>query len=99
VIVDRNTLQLADRTETIMPLEPLADKWGLSALTCEVQGPKPVRPDLDVRGGSTAGASPTVAIRTVKGKGFYRRPGCLAPPSPRRRSQVNRAIRGASSDG
>jgi transketolase len=27
VIVDRNTLQLADRTETIMPLEPLAAKW------------------------------------------------------------------------
>mgnify|MGYP001133362444 CR=1 FL=1 len=27
VIVDRNTLQLADRTETIMPLEPLAEKW------------------------------------------------------------------------
>jgi transketolase len=27
VIVDRNTLQLADRTEKIMPLEPLADKW------------------------------------------------------------------------
>jgi transketolase len=27
VIVDRNTLQLADRTETIMPLEPLDAKW------------------------------------------------------------------------
>lgn len=27
VIVDRNTLQLADRTAKIMSLEPLADKW------------------------------------------------------------------------
>lgn len=27
VIVDRNTLQLADRTERIMPLEPLVAKW------------------------------------------------------------------------
>ena len=27
VIVDRNTLQLADRTETIMPLEPLEARW------------------------------------------------------------------------
>lgn len=27
VIVDRNTLQLADRTAKIMPLEPLAAKW------------------------------------------------------------------------
>lgn len=27
VIVDRNTLQLADRTENIMTLEPLAEKW------------------------------------------------------------------------
>ncbi|KAA5605334.1 transketolase [Roseospira marina] len=27
VIVDRNTLQLADRTESIVGLEPLADKW------------------------------------------------------------------------
>ena len=27
VIVDRNTLQLANRTEKIMALEPLADKW------------------------------------------------------------------------
>jgi transketolase len=26
-IIDRNTLQLADRTEKIMGLEPLADKW------------------------------------------------------------------------
>jgi len=27
VIIDRNTLQLADRTEVIVGLEPLADKW------------------------------------------------------------------------
>lgn len=71
VIVDRNGLQLADRTEQIMPLEPLAAKWEAFGFeTREVDGHDPTAmieaiADLDLRGGK-----PHVLIaRTIKGKG------------------------------
>jgi transketolase len=71
VIVDRNTLQLADRTETIMPLEPLADKW--RAFGFEVQecsGHDPAALIAAIGGLDTAGTKPHVIIaRTVKGRG------------------------------
>ena len=71
VIVDRNTLQLADRTETIMPLEPLADKW--RAFGFEVQecsGHDPAALIATIGALDTAGTKPHVIIaRTVKGRG------------------------------
>lgn len=42
-IVDRNRLQLAGKTESIMPLEPLADKWkafGFEVLECDGHDPR-----------------------------------------------------------
>ena len=72
VIVDRNTLQLADRTEKIMPLEPLEDKW--RAFGFDIHGVDgnnvadliEVLESLDLRSGK-----PHVVIaRTVKGKGI-----------------------------
>lgn len=41
-IVDRNRLQLAGKTEAIMPLEPLAEKWrafGFETLECDGHDP------------------------------------------------------------
>lgn len=71
VIVDRNTLQLADRTEKIMPLEPLADKWrafGFDVRECGGHDPAAL---IDtIAGLDLAGKKPHVIIaRTVKGKG------------------------------
>ena len=45
VIVDRNTLQLAGKTEEIMPLEPLdkkAEAFGLSVRTCNGNDPQDI---------------------------------------------------------
>jgi transketolase len=71
VIVDRNTLQLADRTETIMPLEPLADKWrafGFEAQECSGHDPAALIAAIGAL--DTAGTKPHVIIaRTVKGRG------------------------------
>jgi transketolase len=72
VIVDRNTLQLADRTEKIMPLEPLAAKWQAFGFdTQEVDGHDPAalieavgRCDLD------SGKPHVLIARTIKGKGI-----------------------------
>jgi transketolase len=71
VIVDRNGLQLADRTERIMPLEPLAAKWEAFGFdTKDVDGHDPAAiiqaiGDLDL-----GSRKPHVLIaRTTKGKG------------------------------
>ncbi|VEI71061.1 Transketolase 2 [Serratia fonticola] len=42
-IVDRNRLQLAGKTEDIMPLEPLVDKWqafGFEVIECNGHDPQ-----------------------------------------------------------
>jgi transketolase len=71
VIVDRNTLQLADRTETIMPLEPLADKWrafGFDVGQCSGHDPQALIAAIAAL--DLAGPKPHVIIaKTVKGKG------------------------------
>jgi transketolase len=71
VIVDRNTLQLADRTERIMPLEPLAAK--LEAFGFDVRqadGHDPAALIAAIEGFDLEGAKPHVVIaRTIKGKG------------------------------
>ena len=71
VIVDRNTLQLADRTERIMPLEPLAAKWaafGFDVRECD--GHDPAALIATIASLDMAGTKPHVIIaKTVKGKG------------------------------
>ncbi len=71
VIVDRNTLQLADRTETIMPLEPLEDKWkafGFDVTTAD--GHNIAQLIETIEGLNLHCGKPHVVIaRTIKGKG------------------------------
>ena len=70
-IVDRNTLQLADRTERIMALEPLKLKWesfGFQAV--EIDGNNPAQIIQALHGLDTHADQPHAVIaRTVKGKG------------------------------
>jgi transketolase len=70
VIVDRNGLQLADKTETIMALEPLADKWrafGFHVL--EIDG-NDVASILGALEATPLPGKPTAIIaKTTKGKG------------------------------
>lgn len=71
IIVDRNTLQLADRTEKIMALEPLADKW--KAFGCDVHetdGNDVAKFIETVDGLNLQNGKPHVIIaKTIKGKG------------------------------
>lgn len=71
IIVDRNTLQLADRTEKIMALEPLADKW--KAFGCDVHetdGNDVAKFIETVDGLNLQNGKPHVIIaKTTKGKG------------------------------
>ncbi|HUJ74527.1 MAG TPA: transketolase [bacterium] len=70
-IVDRNSLQLADRTESIMALEPLEKKWeafGFDVATADGNNPEDLLRALDEF--DPAGEAPHVLLaRTVKGKG------------------------------
>jgi transketolase len=70
-IVDRNTLQLADRTEAIMALEPLSAKWesfGFDVKTADGNDPSAVCSTL--AGLDFGGGKPHVLIaRTLKGRG------------------------------
>jgi transketolase len=72
VMVDRNTLQLADRTEKIMGLEPLADKW--KAFGCDVHHTdgNDVAQFIDtIEGLDLHNGKPHVVLaRTIKGKGI-----------------------------
>ena len=71
VIVDRNTLQLADRTEIIMALEPLEDKWKAFGFDVHVTDGNDVAKFIDtIEGLDMHNGRPHVVIaRTVKGKG------------------------------
>jgi transketolase len=70
-IVDRNTLQLADRTETIMGLEPLDRKWesfGFHVVAAD--GNDPASFISAVAGLESVGGRPHVILaRTIKGRG------------------------------
>lgn len=71
VIIDRNTLQLADRTEKIMGLEPLPDKFrsfGFNVIETNGNNPKAF---LDsIAKASKVKEMPTAIIaKTIKGKG------------------------------
>jgi transketolase len=70
-IVDRNTLQLADHTESIMGLEPLAAKWqsfGFDVTTADGNDPADIVRVIEAF--DTTGTQPHVLLAsTVKGKG------------------------------
>jgi transketolase len=70
-IVDRNGLQLADRTERIMALEPLEAKWSSFGFDVRpVDGNDPGALVACVDGLDWSGGKPHVLVaRTVKGKG------------------------------
>ncbi|HEY9595898.1 MAG TPA: transketolase [Spirochaetia bacterium] len=70
-IVDRNTLQLADRTERIMALEPLDAKWQAFGFAVHrAEGNDPASICACLRGLDHGGGRPSVVIaRTTKGKG------------------------------
>jgi len=70
-IVDRNGLQLADRTETIMALEPLEAKWSSFGFDVRpVDGNDPGALVACIDGLDWSGGRPHVLVaRTVKGKG------------------------------
>jgi transketolase len=71
VIVDRNTLQLADRTETIMALEPLEDKWKAFGFDVHVTDGNDVAKFVEIIEGLNMhnGRPHVVIARTIKGKG------------------------------
>ena len=72
VIVDRNTLQLADRTEKTMALEPLADKWQAFGFDVQRTDGNDVRAFSEtIEGLDLHKGQPHVVIaQTVKGKGI-----------------------------
>jgi transketolase len=72
VVVDRNTLQLADRTEKIMALEPLADKWKAFGFDVHHTDGNDVRAFIStIEGLNLALGQPHVVIaKTIKGKGI-----------------------------
>ena len=72
VIVDRNTLQLGDRTETIMALEPLEDKWKAFGFDVQVTDGNNVANFIETieRLNMHNGQPHVVIARTIKGKGI-----------------------------
>ncbi len=70
-IVDRNTLQLADRTETIMALEPLEEKWRSFGFDVHVtEGNNPAIFLQTIRELQWDNGKPHILLaRTTKGKG------------------------------
>jgi transketolase len=70
-IVDRNTLQLADRTESIMALEPLEEKWrsfGFDVHATDGNDPGRLIDCIEMLGWDS-GKPHVIIARTVKGKG------------------------------
>jgi transketolase len=70
VIVDRNGLQLADKTETIMALEPLADKWRAFGFhVVEIDGNDVAQILRALEALPQTGKPTAVIAKTTKGKG------------------------------
>lgn len=72
VLVDRNGVQSCDRTESVLALEPLAEKWrSFGFATTTVDGHDPARLRSVLGGLPMIAGKPTAIIcRTVKGKGL-----------------------------
>ncbi len=72
IIVDRNTLQITDRTENVMGLEPLADKFvafGCAVRTCDGNSIEELTHLFDGLPFET-GKPSLVLAKTIKGKGI-----------------------------
>jgi transketolase len=71
VIVDRNTLQITGRTEDVMALEPLRDKFGAFGYAVRGVDGNDVTALVETLGGApfVAGRPSLVLARTVKGRG------------------------------
>ena len=71
VIIDRNTLQLADRTEKIMGLEPLPEKFrSFGFHVIEAEGNNPAKIIEAIDDAKTVKEKPVVVLaKTIKGKG------------------------------
>lgn len=72
IIVDRNTLQITDRTENVMGLEPLADKFaafGCAVRTCDGNNVEELVRIFD-RLPFEANKPSLVLAKTIKGKGI-----------------------------
>jgi len=71
-VIDRNRMTMDGRTEEVVPLEPLADKWrafGWRALSCDGHDFAPLCQALDRALAGGDGAPTVVIAETVKGKG------------------------------
>ena len=71
VIVDRNTLQLAGRTEAIMGLEPLPEKFrsfGFNVIITDGNKPEAII-DAAAQAEDTKGKPSVIIAKTIKGKG------------------------------
>ncbi len=104
-IVDRNDLQLTGRTETICPLEPLADKWrsfGWAVREVDGHDLAEVEPAL-ASTPWTPGRPSVLLARTVKGQGVPFVAGRVGSHyvtfSPRHREQALAALAEAAAHG
>ena len=104
-VLDRNGLQLTGRTESVCPLEPLAEKWrSFDWVVREVDGH-----DLAAVGPALASTpwrpgSPSLLLaHTVKGQGIPMVAGRVqshyATLSPRMHARARAALRGGGGDG
>lgn len=70
-VVDRNRLQITGDTESVVALEPLADKWKAFGWTVrEVDGHDTIQLAAALSAPSVAGRPTVVLAETVKGKGI-----------------------------
>jgi transketolase len=71
VVIDRNELQITGGTETVVPLEPLAERWrAFGWRTCEVDGHDLQALREALHEPPEPGMPKVVIARTVKGKGL-----------------------------
>lgn len=70
-VVDRNRLQITGRTEAIVRLEPLADRWASFGWTVREVDGHDLGELVKALGASPVGGRPTVVVaNTIKGKGL-----------------------------
>jgi transketolase len=98
-VIDRNGLQLTGPTETIAPMEPLAERWlSFGWAVRDVDGHDPARlADLLAAAPWEPGKPSALIARTVKGHGLPFLAGQAASHyvtlSPRNHARVTRALR------
>jgi transketolase len=104
-VVDRNELQLTGRTESICPLEPLADKWrSFGWAVREVDGHDLAAVLPALASAPWRPGSPSLLLaHTVKGQGIPMVAGKTqahyATLSPRMHARARAALRGGGRDG